>query len=246
MAKAANCGQRRVPEITSETKSIPAQPSQMSPRIGERNLPSPQRWGTAQPGMSWHHIIPFPILRDVWNRLVDQHIATQLPEARTAIRQFVVLADSSLPNLDDLIDRMRIANIEQRRATHNRLRPLEVHESNRLATAATWPAWNTVEGPNRGSRSDDPGDVWLDRFTAGLTALELARMRAIEALYHNLRQFVDAGPAPGASALRSFAQTISAARPNVYCDTPMRYRPEMWEQERDGRWRKRREMYAAR
>jgi hypothetical protein len=198
--------------------------------------------------MSWHHIIPFPVLRDVWNRLVDQHIATQLAEARTAIRQFLVLADSSLPNIDDLIDRIRAANTDQRRAAHNRLRPLEVADANRLAVAATWPAWNTVEGPRRESRSDDPGDAWLDRFTAGLTPIELARMKAVEALFPRLQEFIAAGPAPGAATLRNFAQTLSAARPNLSCDGPIRYRPEMWVQEHNGLWRKRRdgETYAAR
>jgi hypothetical protein len=128
--------------------------------------------------MSWHHIIPSALLREVWNRLVDKHIATQLAEARVAIRQYLLLVDSTLPKLDELIDRMRAENTDQRRASHHDLRPLEVFEANKLATAATWPAWNTVEGPN--GRSDDPSDSYLDRFTAGLTAEEMARMRAIE------------------------------------------------------------------
>src|SRR4051812_15367999 len=110
----------------------------MNPRINQRNLPSPQSWGAAQAGMAWHHIIPFSVLRDVWNRLVDQHVATQLPEARTAIRQFLVLVDASLPNVDSLVDRIRAANTRQDRAGHNPLRPLEVHEANRLGVAATW------------------------------------------------------------------------------------------------------------
>ena len=71
--------------------------------------------------MAWHHIIPFPLLRDIWNRLVDQHIALEIPEARRAIRQFLLLADRSLPGVDALIDRMRAENPDQRRAGHSPL-----------------------------------------------------------------------------------------------------------------------------
>ncbi len=63
--------------------------------------------------MSWHHIIPFPILRDVWNRLVDQHVGTALPDARVAIRQYLLLSNCNLPNLDAFVDRMRVENSDQ-------------------------------------------------------------------------------------------------------------------------------------
>lgn len=189
--------------------------------------------------MSWHHIIPFALLRDVWNRLVDQHIATQLPEARVAIRQYLLLADSTLPKLDELIDRVRAENPQQLRAGHHNLQRLEVDETDRLATAATWPAWNIVEGPS--ARSDDPGDHYFDRFTAGLTAEEAARMRAIERLFHRLEAFVSTGPAPGAPALRGLSESASTARPYLRCDLPIRYRPEMWVKDSAGFWRKRRD-----
>jgi hypothetical protein len=211
----------------------------VNPRINVRNLPRPQRWGSAKPEMSWHHIIPSALLGEVWNRLVDQHIATQLAEARVAIRQYLLLADSKLPKLDELIDRIRAENIDQRRSSHNSLRPLEVAEANQLAVAATWPAWNAVEGPK--ARSDDPGDWYLDRFTAGITPEEAARMKAIEGLFHRLQAFVNAGPTPGPITLRDLAQSVSAARPNVCCDLPIRYRPEMWVRDGVSLWRKRRD-----
>ncbi len=59
--------------------------------------------------MAWHHIIPFSVLREVWNRLVDRHIATEAGEARVAIRQYLLLSDRNLPGLEDLLDRMRAA-----------------------------------------------------------------------------------------------------------------------------------------
>lgn len=189
--------------------------------------------------MSWHHIIPFASLRELWNSLVDQHIATQLAEARVAIRQYLLLSDSNLLKLDELVDRMRAENTGQRRAGHHNSRPLDIAEVNQLATAATWPAWNIVEGPN--ARSDDPGDRYLDRFNTGLRAEEATRMRAIEELFHQFQAFLDAGPAPGPASLRGLAQAASVARPNVRCDLPIRYRPEMWVQDGIGLWRKRRD-----
>ncbi len=188
--------------------------------------------------MVWHHIIPFSLLREVWNRLVDQHIATAMPEARVAIRQYLVLCDRNLPDIDLLIERMRAENTQQRRASHNQPIPLDVAEVHRLATAAVWPAWNAVEGPQR--RSDDPRDDYFDRFTVGLTPDETARMRAIELLFRDFERFVSTGPAPGADSLRGLAEAVSRARPVVWCDLPIRYRAEMWVQDAGGFWRKRR------
>lgn len=157
--------------------------------------------------MAWHHVIPFSVLREVWNRLVDQHIATQLPEARVAIRQYLLLADRNLPNPDDLIDRMRAENTSQRRAAHRELRPLDVGEAHRLATAAVWPAWNAVEGPR--DRTDDPQDRYFDRFTSGLTVEEATRMKSVETLFGDFQRFINAGPAPGAGSLRALADATS-------------------------------------
>jgi hypothetical protein len=191
--------------------------------------------------MAWHHVIPFALLRDVWNRLVAQHVATELPEARVAIRQYLLLSDRTLHDIDALIGRIRAGNIDQRRASHHRLEPLTVVDVHRLGTAVTWPAWNTVEGP--ANRSDDPQNdprrLYFDRFTSGLTAEEAVRMSAVESLFGYLRTFVNAGPAPVSHSLRSLSQAVSHARPVLICDAPVRYRPEMWIKDSDGRWRKR-------
>lgn len=203
-----------------------------------RDIASPLRWGSARPGMAWHHIIPFSLLREVWNRLVDQHIATELAEARVAIRQYLLLADRDLRDVDALIDRMRAENRAQKRAGYH-LQPLSVSEAHQLATAAVWPAWNCVEGPQR--RSDDPHDRYIDRFTSGLTADEAARMRMIELLFGQLQAFANGSRSPGSSALRALAQAASGARPALRCEVPIRYRPEMWIQDTAGRWCKRRD-----
>ena len=188
--------------------------------------------------MAWHHIIPFSLLREVWNRLVDQHIGTQLAEARVAIRQYLLLSGRNQPDLETLIDRMRAENTDRQRAGHNRLEPLSVAEAHRLATAAVWPAWNAVEGPRR--RSDDPQDHYFDRFTFGLTPQETLRMTVIESLFADFQAFANSGRAPGAAGLRALTRAVSAARSVVWCDLPIRYRPEMWVDEGGGLWRKRR------
>lgn len=186
--------------------------------------------------MIWHHIIPYSVLREVWNRLVDQHIATQLPQARMAIRQYLLLCDRTLTNIDALVDRMRAENVTQRRAGHHDLRPLDVAEAHKLATAAVWPVWDAVEGPRH--RSDDPRDRYLDRFTSGLRAEESGRLRVIETLFGDFEAFVSGGPAPGPATLSALAGAASTARRLVACDFPIRYRPEMWVDEGGGVWRK--------
>jgi len=66
-------------------------------------------------------------------------------------------------------------------------------------------------------------------------------MRAIETLFGEFQAFVNAGPAPGSSGLRALREAAARARPIVYCELPIRYRPEMWVDEGAGLWRKRRD-----
>ncbi len=111
-----------------------------------------------------------------------------------------------------------------------------------MATAAVWPPWNAVEGPRPERRSDDPQNRYLDRFTFGLTADEAARMKAIEALISSdLQAFA---PIPvllqEPIVCAALAQVSSRARFLVRCDLPIRYRPEMWIEDDNGLWRKRR------
>lgn len=189
--------------------------------------------------MSWHHIIPFALLREVWNRLVDRHVGSQIPEARLALRVYLSLVDRRLPEVDQLITRMRAENTSQKRASYNHIEALSVADVHQLSTAAVWPAWNAVEGPQL--RSDDPGDRYMDRFTSGLTANELRRMHAIEWLFRDLSNFVNAGSQPGSVALRLLADAASRGRAALVNEEPIRFRPEMWVKGEDGRWRKRRD-----
>jgi len=197
--------------------------------------------------MTGHHIITFTLLRDVYNLLVDQHITTQIPAARVALRQFLLLVDRQLPGLDSLIDRLR-AESDKKRDGPNKLAKLEVHEINYLHAAAVWPAWNTVIGP--ANRSDDPKDhydskdYYMDRFTAGLTAEEAARVPMIDRLFREMKTFVNCGQ-PSSGNLTAFGQAASAARSVLNCDSPIPYRADMWVADVGGKWRKRRDAGAA-
>ena len=190
--------------------------------------------------MSWHHIIPFWLLRRVWNRLVNEHVATQLPAARKAIRGYLLLCDRGMIHRDDLIDRMRADNTDQKRAGHHQLLPLDVHEAHMLATMAVWPAWNVVGGPS--SRSDGPGDFEMDRFRAGLTPGEAVRMREVELLVRPLELFAHGKTVAGPGSLSAITQLAAQARPYLACDSPIPYRSDMWVKDpTTGLWRKRRE-----
>ena len=234
----------------------------VNPRITERNLPNPEGWGAATPkggpNCSWHHMIPDPLLRNVWNRLVDRHIGTEWPAARVTIRQFLSLCDRNLQDLDDRLESMRLCNREYllmanvRRAGHHPVQPLGTADASALATAAVWPVWNVVGGPNGKNRSDDPNrnqkippERRFDRFQAGLTPPEEERMKVVEMLNARFLAFTDLGPEPGPDALRRLGDDLLAARRFsgnnlVGCTEPIPFREEMWVQDSGtGLWRKR-------
>lgn len=175
--------------------------------------------------MARHHILPYNTLRDLWNKLVRSFFETQFAEARVAIRQFLMLCDSRFAHVDTLLDRLR-------------RNQLTVVECNVLEETAVWAAWNVVDGPK--NRSDDPHDTYLDRFTFGVTREEFARMDVIEGLYGAFEHF-NRLVQPTAGDLRVLAETLKLARLSLGpVERPIPFRPDMWEKETDGRWRKRR------
>jgi hypothetical protein len=200
----------------------------MLPIIGVNRPNAPFSWPlSTAPGinMARHHILPYNTLRDLWNRLVDCFHGTQIAEARTAIRQFLITCDGRLPHVDVMLDKLRRDE-------------LTVVECNILEEAAIWAAWNLVDGPK--NRSDDPDDTYIDRFTFGVTREEFGRMGVIEGLYRSFLQF-NSSVQPTATDLRTLAEALKTARLTLAgIDRPIPFRPDMWEREADGRWRKRR------
>ena len=221
----------------------------VNPRILERTAANPKRWGKAA-GKAYHHMIPAGMLQEVWNRLVDQHVNSVIPEAGLAIRGFLLLCCSHAKrefDIDNLIDRIRAQESDQKRAGHAPVKPLDEVEVYYLQTAVIWPPWNAVEGPE--NRADDPNkgrpgslgrgqfrDQDFDSFTLGLSPQEAARVATIEMLFRQFKAFLESVPGP--ESLRSLAKAASHARPILACDFPIRFNPEMWVKDTAG-WRKR-------
>jgi hypothetical protein len=207
------------------------------PRLPLQRIDHPQSWGAVQPNMAWHHIIPYLLLREVWNRLVDQHIKTEHPKARPAIHDYLLLLNPKLNNdVDLLLDKMRaernkkkteaVRAKDKRKTIPLKLAPLTRWDRDELHEAAAWPVWNAVEGPRPDLRCDDPGGDGFEYFKGGLNQDEVRRMIAIEILFIQLRVFRDSKENQGLHALicaiRNAAPFISR------CTTPIPYRQAMW------------------
>jgi hypothetical protein len=191
----------------------------MSYAIGQIH---PQCPWAVRPGMAFHHVIPRSILIRVFNRLLAGHVESAEAEARTCLFQFLALCNRNHPGLERVADRLRSDPRAPRRAGHNPLAPLAIHEVTEIHRSVIWPAWDVVEGPAK--RGDDPADHYLDRFTAGLTADEAQQMRAIEELFPALQAAITSGPSA------SLGASIRAARMRLNRPAPIRYRPDMWDE----------------
>jgi hypothetical protein len=194
-------------------------------------------------------MIPAGMLQEVWNRLVDQHVNTALPEAGLAIRGFLLLCCSRTKSefdIDSLIDRIRAQESDQKRGGPPP-RPLDMGEFTRLQIAIVWPPWNAVEGP--ANRADDPSrdrpstlgrgefrDKDFDRFTIGLTPQDAARTAMIDMLFREFKCFLSTQP--GAESLGALAKAAARARSVLARDAPIPFDPKMWIKDAGG-WRKR-------
>ena len=163
----------------------------------------------------WNHIIPYNLLRDVWNGLVAIHITDQIPEASVVLHRYLALLDPRLGNalnglgttVDEVIKEMRVQNPQTRSAPQQPssgqnpstrstrkypgLQGLTIAQRHQLWTTATWPAWNIFAGPHGIQRWDDPGGDNMERLT-GLDRHGQRRMQAITTLNQPLEDFRDA------------------------------------------------------
>lgn len=199
----------------------------MFPTIEGNNRPNAPQWPrTRVPGLEliWHHIVPYNKLRDVWNRLVRSTCAARSAPASVALRQYLELCQPRAPQIEQWADNIRTGALD---------RP----QCDGLGTLAVWPPWNIVEGPATRLRTDDPGDNFIDRYTHGLTAIEHARMRTLEALDRQFDGFLAAGNNPNEFALRTLGDAVRNARQPLACENPIFFRAAMWDQTR-GRWSK--------
>lgn len=235
---------------------------EFTPSLPQSNTVHHPNWGYAgQAGPTtqnrWNHIIPYNLLRDVWNGLVATHITTEIPQAPVALRKYLLLLDPKLDNvlklqgpttLDRVISRMRAENPQPRSKNHPGLQALEPMEKDLLQTAAAWPAWNIFAGPaGDQQRWDEPHGDNMEHVT-GLGPAGARRMREIKTLYGQLLDFGraarttrdanDLRPAVTADDLKTLSRAVEVAGILVRADRPIPYDSNMWKQvEKYGRVR---------
>lgn len=204
-------------------------------RITDRDLAAPLAW-VGQGGDTWHHVIPYRILRDIWNYLSVQFVLTDQGEFRVALRQILQMSAPKQPitELERQLDRLRLERTDRRRSGPlAALVPLERHEVTALQTLAVWPSWVAVRGPR--NRSDDPGDDGPDYFWAGITEAEKVQMGAVQELFDPMAHFA---LLPSPSNLSALLFKIGQVRPRLREARPIPFRPAMWVRDDDGKWTK--------
>lgn len=166
---------------------------------------------------TWHHVIPYSLLRTVWNLMIRSVAASRGQEAPVALKRYLSASGSTFRNPDGWISNLRN-------------RSLSVSQMDELARCAVWQPWNIVEGPS--DRTDDPCDTqqhtWqMDRFTHGLTSDELARMRVVESLYEELRQIISAVSVTG-NQVQAIGEAFLHRSGLKFISQPIAYRKTMW------------------
>jgi|GEM_PF-2837778 len=138
--------------------------------------------------LTWHHNIPWQVLRDSWNIIFTFCSPQRL---QSAFRLY-----SAGANNEDLLNKlMEIQRVMAPTATNisgatyekwvARLsdgpeslllstlattKQLTADDSDRLASVVAWSKWNIVEGPKESVRTDDPGSDAFDDFSTTVAA----------------------------------------------------------------------------
>ncbi|MCW5965513.1 MAG: hypothetical protein KIT83_15865 [Bryobacterales bacterium] len=199
------------------------------PTIDRQCRPPAPGWPRSRAPLNlvWHHVFPFALLCDIWNALVLGAAQSQEADAFLALRRYMAVCGRELGDIDRWADRARRGN-------------LTVAEADMLASRAVWQPWNIVEGPAAHLRSDDFGDDYIDRFTHGITRAEYQRMLTIEGIFNSVSG-LPLGPNPPLPSLRRIGEAFQLARPSLApVLQPIFFRPGMWVQGPDARWKKRR------
>lgn len=159
--------------------------------------------------LKWHHVIPFPTLRDCWEAL-----AANLDQGRcrVAIESY-----------------LRLLKVETSRGWVKEMaaKKLSFERGQVLERRIVWPAWNSVEGP--AFRTDDPGSN-LDEFTAGLTAPERNRQERIKELFIEMRRFnpASAGETMSESSVEAVVIVMNQVERTLVAGDAIHFRAAMW------------------
>ncbi|MGD1927108.1 MAG: hypothetical protein ACFB03_23420 [Paracoccaceae bacterium] len=181
--------------------------------------------------LAFHHICDWALLRDTWNRLVDdKHYATiccwlyavgfdvKNTYHETGEPQTPVAIATQIMKGEDVYD---VADAD------------EVH------TRITWSTWNLVEGPKEDTRSDDRGN-FHDRFSnvrGGISESERADLTGPDRLYSIMSGLNLSQPIPLLKAIDLSKALMSVNRKAKV----IKFREQMWTKASGGMkkcWRK--------
>jgi hypothetical protein len=173
-----------------------------------------------------HHVVDWALLRDVWNRMVeDKHYAT-ICAWLYAVGFDVnnVFYETQKAQTPALIVQtmMRGADIG------------EVADPDEIHQRVTWSTWNLVQGPKESTRTDDRGN-FNDSFAdvAGVAEEERAYLRCTDTVDTVMRGFNLSAAVDGGRASQLTKALLAVNRSAKV----IKYRPEMWVGSA-GKWRK--------
>jgi hypothetical protein len=124
--------------------------------------------------MTWHHVIPYSLLRDCWNALANHQRTND--RANLALHSVLRILYFEHGSARKILQTMKAGQL-----------PFEMQDTVELAL--TYAKWNIVEGP--AERKDDPRNQ-LDEFSAGLTPGEQIRHEKLKVLFGSLHKFNEA------------------------------------------------------
>lgn len=193
--------------------------------VGERaDVPNTEDWAhtVARDGrnviaMTYHHVIPYNVLRDTWTKLIDNG-------KWDLLKEYMNLLQMKSTYYSALIKKSELTKAEDR---------------DEIDLLLSWPKWNLVEGPTGANRSDDPGEGF-DEFDGGLTKKEKELMQKIKILYEFMVRITEERGALSTDLCSKFKTQCKDTAKAVKSSKILRYRPGMWEKDpvRPALWKK--------
>jgi len=165
--------------------------------------------------MTWHHVIPYSVLRDCWNALA--HHQRKNSKAKVSLQIYMRLLGFENAPAKALTKAMAEG-------------ALDSGAQERIETAVAYPPWDIVEGPR--NRTDDPEEDF-DEYSAGLSATELNRHEKLRSLFHGLKVFNRASEGMGEVDDRGFVKVANdmfdVERNLQKAEQVIKFRQSMWQ-----------------
>ncbi|MFC0396986.1 hypothetical protein [Paraburkholderia rhizosphaerae] len=197
---------------------------------GAGRASEPEGWKHAEvkPAIqfTWHHTIPLDDLTRLWNGLINGG-------HWNAVDEYLQIIGFS--SVQTTINELKAGKFQARR--------------DELHTAIQWPGWNIVEGPGGAYREDDPGngvESWYvppggsNGQRTILNRVKNAICPLIEKIPRTVRP---EDTAIDAETAKRLAAELKNQRPSLRGKGPIEWNPDMWEQTREGRKDKNRDIW---